>query len=138
VQLLRTGANKWDGQVDLLLVEGVGGLLCPLTEEQTIADLARDLTFPLLIVSRLGLGTINHTLLTVECALNYGLNVAGIICNEAEPPEDRAALDSDREEIAKRCQAPVLATVRHGQDARLQACPDGGPIDWQALARESG
>jgi len=137
-ELLRSGANKWDGQVDLLLVEGVGGLLCPMTEKETIADLACDLAFPLLIVSRLGLGTINHTLLTVEVALSRGLIVAGIICNEVPSPEDDAALDSDREEIASRCRVPILATVKHGQNEPLQALPAGGLIDWQSLAQERG
>ena len=63
-----------------------------MTDQETIADLARDLGFPLLIVSRLGLGTINHTLLTVEVAQNLGLRVAGIICNRTGKRRRRSGL----------------------------------------------
>ena len=51
-----------------LLVEGVGGLLCPLTERETVADLVRELALPLVVVARRSLGTLNHTLLTLEAA----------------------------------------------------------------------
>src|SRR5690606_6781856 len=52
--LLRQGARWWQGRVDLLLVEGVGGLLCPLPDDETVADLAGDLGWPLIIVAHLG------------------------------------------------------------------------------------
>lgn len=132
--LLRAAARRWDGLVDLLLVEGVGGLLCPLTEEETIADLAGDLGFPLVIVSRLGLGTINHTLLTVEAAQARGLRVAGIVCNEAQSPEDAEALDADRDEIAKRSTVPILAVASFNQTTPLKQFSTGHLIDWQSLA----
>src|SRR5207248_9911905 len=61
----------------LLLVEGVGGLLCPLTEGETVADLARLLALPLVVVTRRSPGTLNHTLLTVEVARGRGLAGAG-------------------------------------------------------------
>ncbi len=133
-QLLRTGANQWVSQVDLLLVEGVGGLLCPMTEDETIADLALDLGFPLLVVSRLGLGTINHTLLTIEVARTKGLHVCGIICNEVQQSEEDAALASDRDEIARRSPVPVLGVVRFGQTTPLTDLTSGRPIDWRSLA----
>src|SRR5438067_1143262 len=65
-----------------LLVEGVGGLLCPLTEDGTVADLVALLGLPLLIVARMSLGTLNHTLLTVEAARRRGLAVAGVVVSE--------------------------------------------------------
>ena len=61
---------------DLIIAEGVGGLLVPLTLGYGIRDLARDLALPLVIAARPGLGTINHTLLTVEAARAVGLDVA--------------------------------------------------------------
>ena len=67
-ELLRDGAHWWQGRVEMLIVEGVGGLLCPLSNSETVADLAEELQLPLLIVVRLGLGSINHALLTVEVA----------------------------------------------------------------------
>jgi dethiobiotin synthetase len=68
-----------------LLVEGAGGLLVPLAEEQRMADLAADLALPLLIIARTGLGTVNHTLLTVAAARQAGLMVLGVILNDSVP-----------------------------------------------------
>ena len=63
----------------LLVAEGVGGLLVPLTPGYMVRDLAVDLGLPLVIAARTGLGTINHTLLTVEAARAAGLRVAGVV-----------------------------------------------------------
>jgi len=70
---------------DVLIVEGIGGLLVPLTARVTVADLARQLGLPLLLVARPGLGTLNHTLLSLDCARGRSLLVAGIVINHAEP-----------------------------------------------------
>ncbi len=75
----------------VLVAEGVGGLLVPITPGYLIRDLAIDLGLPLLIAARTGLGTINHTLLTIEAARNSGLTVAGVVMTpwlrEPEPIE---------------------------------------------------
>jgi dethiobiotin synthetase len=68
-----------------LLVEGAGGLLVPITREKMMADLALYLKLPVLIISRTGLGTINHTLLSVEAAKQRGVEVAGVIFNHLGP-----------------------------------------------------
>ncbi len=68
-------------KVDICLVEGAGGLLVPLGADWTVADLARSLAFPLLIVARPHLGTVNHTVLTVKTARTYGLNPIGVVLN---------------------------------------------------------
>jgi dethiobiotin synthetase len=62
-----------------LIAEGVGGLLVPITPGYLVRDLAIDLGLPLLIAARTGLGTINHTLLTIEAARAAGLSVAGVV-----------------------------------------------------------
>lgn len=64
---------------DLLIVEGAGGLLVPLTEEHTMADLARALSAPLVVVVRPGLGTLNHTALTLEAAGRRGIAVERLV-----------------------------------------------------------
>ena len=64
-----------------VLVEGAGGLSVPITRKTTMADLALRLKLPLLIVSRTSLGTLNHTLLTVEVARRRGIPVVGVIFN---------------------------------------------------------
>jgi dethiobiotin synthetase len=64
---------------DLLVCEGVGGLMVPITPGYLVRDLAVDLALPLLIAARTGLGTINHTLLTIEAARAAGLAVVGVV-----------------------------------------------------------
>lgn len=66
---------------DLLIVEGAGGLLVPIGPRYTMAELAADLGATLLVVARASLGTINHTLLTLEVARGRGLPLAGVMLN---------------------------------------------------------
>jgi dethiobiotin synthetase len=108
----RAALSWWRGQVDVVVVEGVGGLLCPLGEGSTVADLAVDLDYPLVMVARRGLGTLNHTLLTVEAALRRGLRVAGIVLNEVASAETGLAERTNAEELARRLPGiAVLAEV---------------------------
>jgi dethiobiotin synthetase len=132
---LCNGASWWHGRVEILLVEGVGGLLCPLTDRETIADFAAALKYPLLVVARLGLGTINHSLLTVGAARSRGLEVAGILLNEAEPLASLEGTEENPVEIERRARIPVLGILRHGQTRPTR--PDGSAvtIDWAALTR---
>jgi dethiobiotin synthetase len=132
--LLRTGAAWWQDHVDMLVVEGVGGLLCPLTDDETVADLARDLGFPLVIVVRLGLGAINHTLLTVEVAQHRRLPLAGIVLNEVQPTKEPTSELAEGTEIARRCPVPILAVVKHNQPTRLLRSDEETRINWMALA----
>lgn len=127
------------GCVDVLLIEGVGGLLCPLTEDKTIADLAVALGYPLLVVARTGLGTINHTLLTVEVARQRGLQVAGVVLNEAEPLEESPGIGENGIEIARRANVPVLGVVSYGSQFAETGKGRLGPADWLNLmaTRES-
>ncbi len=131
--LLRTGAAWWKGQVDLLCVEGVGGLLCPLATEETVADLARDLGFPLLIVCPLVLGTINHTLMTIEVARHHRLPVAGLIINHIRPVTDEVS-ESTLAEITARTSVPILANMPFGERERLRPLDSTERIDWTAIA----
>jgi len=132
---LRTGADWWRGEVDLLIVEGAGGLLSPLSETDTVADVAADLGFPLLIVARLGLGTINHTLLTVEAALRRGLHVAGVLLNEVRPVPDDLSCRSNPGELAARCPVPILGVLPHTPGQDLLAQPAFMRIDFLSLAQ---
>ncbi len=64
-----------------VVVEGVGGILVPIGKDYFVIDLIKDLGLPVIIVARPTLGTLNHTLLTVNCALKEGIRVAGIVIN---------------------------------------------------------
>lgn len=135
--LLRAGAEWWVGRCDFLLIEGAGGLLCPLTEEETFADLAVALGLPLIVVARATLGTINHTLLTIEAARRRGLSIAGVVLNDAAPAGGDASVATNAEEIARRGDVAVLGTVPNGRPGRLLR--DGAEVrtDWRELANRS-
>jgi dethiobiotin synthetase len=83
-----------------LVVEGVGGLLVPFTDGYSVRDLARELGLPVLIAARPGLGTINHTLLTIEAARGAGLDVRAVVLGPW--PERPDAIErSNRETLAQ-------------------------------------
>jgi dethiobiotin synthetase len=75
---------------DVVLVEGAGGLLVPVTEAHSMADLARVLGLPVVVVARPGLGTLNHTLLTIEAARARGLEMLGVVLSGWRGPVDLA------------------------------------------------
>lgn len=97
------------------VVEGVGGLLAPLTMvRETVADLLLLAELPLVVVARPHLGTLNHTALTVEVARARGLEVLGVVVNDHEPVADTLATRTVEDELAALTGAPVLARLRHG------------------------
>ena len=129
--LLRAGLDYWRSRCEIVLVEGAGGLMSPLGDDEYVADLARDFGFPLIVVSRNILGTINATLQTLITASVYrgGLEVAGVVLNHpSPPPADDLSLASNRAELAARCTAPLLASVAFG------AKVFDGEVDWWTLA----
>jgi dethiobiotin synthetase len=101
---------------DLLLVEGAGGLLVPLTDELDMAGLAAALELPLLVVARDSLGTINHTLLTLEAAARRSLPVAGVILSASAAGTARRDAERNALEISRRGGAPVLGILPHQDD----------------------
>jgi dethiobiotin synthetase len=128
-KLLWDGISYWRELSEIVLVEGAGGLMSPLSDEDYNADLAADLGYPLIVVSANVLGTINATLQTLITASTYceGLEVAGIVLNTPAPDAADASRDSNRDELARRCVAPVLATV----DFRGELEP---AVDWWKVA----
>jgi dethiobiotin synthetase len=76
---LVAGAESAAANADALVVEGVGGLLVPLCDRYLVRDFATELALPVVIAAGPGLGTINHTLMTIECAQSAGLYVAAVV-----------------------------------------------------------
>ena len=111
-----------------MLVEGAGGLMSPISDDDYNADLAAEFGFPLVVVAANELGTINATLQTLITASTFrdGLSVAGVVLNS--PQVSRTTIrvsDSNADELARRCVPPLLAVVEHG----------GGfdrAVDWAA------
>lgn len=115
---------------DFVLVEGAGGLCVPLVDYHfTMADLAQLLCLPLLVVARPGLGTINHTVLTVRYAQNFGLEVKGIIINCYR--EDRAGISerTNPEVIEGMTGVPILGIVPYLPEVSVESGCAGGLID---------
>ena len=96
---------------DITIVEGAGGVMVPVYKKYLFLDLAKDLGLPLLIVARPGLGTINHTLLTIEAAKNRGLDIAGIVINYAMKTKKGLSEKTNPEVIEKLGEVPVLGIV---------------------------
>ena len=113
-------------RADLLIVEGVGGLLVPLTPDCSVRDLAADLGLPLVIVARTGLGTIGHTLLTVEAARVAGLRVAGIVMTPWDRPEPIE--ESNRATVERLADVSVSVLAPTAPDA-LAAAGGSFPLD---------
>lgn len=101
---------------DVIIVEGIGGLLVPIKRDYFVLDLARDFGLPLIVVSRPGLGTINHTMLTVNYAIKEGLVVAGIIINYSQPSEGTLAENTNPEIIKKISPVPIIGIFPYLKD----------------------
>jgi len=129
--LLRSGLDYWRDRSDFLIVEGAGGLMSPLGDDEYVADLAHDLGFPLVVVARNQIGVINQTLQTMIVAMTFrdGLDIAGIVLNRAAAPDDDPSLPDNRQQLEMRSVPPVLAEVEFGQQ-EFQP-----PVDWAAVAR---
>lgn len=132
-QRLADGTDQFPG-IEMLLIEGAGGWLSPLTETQTVADLASQLNAPILIVARTGLGTINHTLLTAQSIRAKGLFVAGIVLNEPVAIHDDDSIQTNADEIEARSGVPVLGAVSHGSSLELHRDGKLVTINWRQLA----
>lgn len=95
---------------ETIVVEGIGGLMVPIRKDYYVVDLAKEFSLPLLIVTKPGLGAINHTMLTVNYALEAGLDIAGLIINYSRPPEDSLAEKTNPSVLEEICPVPIIGT----------------------------
>ena len=98
---------------DVLIVEGVGGIMVPIRKDYSVMDMAKTFGLPVIVVARPGLGTINHTLLTVHYSLREGITVAGIIINYSHPPEGTLAEQTNPSVLERICPVPILGIFPH-------------------------
>jgi len=106
-----TACNRLSLKYDMLIVEGAGGIMVPVSEKYLFLDIAKDLNFPVLIVSRPGLGTINHTLLTIDAVRSRGLDILGVVINYAIKTRKGLSERTNPAVIEKIGGMPVLGTV---------------------------
>ncbi len=126
-----------------VVVEGAGGLMVPLSGGLLVADLARELGLPLLVVARPGLGTINHTVLTCFAAQQMGLQVAGVIVN-GMPEHPGLAEKGAPHQIGSLCGASVLGVWPHRTESDQMGIVDelsswlDGQAETSIVLRELG
>lgn len=111
-----------------LLVEGAGGLMVPLDEQRLLIDLVARLGFPVVVVALAGLGTINHTLLTIEALRRREIPVLGVVFNEPVPLPRSAIKEDNPKAVARHSGVPVLGSLPH-----LPGLDRGDPGAWAAF-----
>jgi dethiobiotin synthetase len=131
--LLQAGLDWWRGQVDVVVIEGAGGWLSPISDDATNADFAAACGCPVVIVAADRLGMINHTLLTVESIQARGLPLAGIVVNRHSLSED-SSIASNAEELARRTSAPILTVVESWGDVLLREGVEAARMGWNGVA----
>jgi dethiobiotin synthetase len=99
---------------DFMIVEGAGGIMVPLSDKALLLDLAGSLGLPVLIVARPGLGTINHTLLTVEALRNREIPIAGIIMNHSTDAKPGLSEKTNPAVIERMSGVRITAVIPHG------------------------
>lgn len=105
-------------RADVVVVEGVGGLVVPLGRTFDAADIPGRLSLPVVLVVGLRLGCLNHALLTVDALQSRGLRLAGWIANRIDP--DMARAKQNLQELRRRIKAPLFGDVRYARNPRAQ------------------
>jgi dethiobiotin synthetase len=125
-------------QSDVLIVEGVGGIMVPMDAAHTIRDVARCLRLPAVVVARPGLGTINHTLLTVNALREAKVPVAGVVINRYPTDIASIAEETNLRAVEKWGKVPLLTVVPNETPGGLRLPPGIvaaiDRVDWERLA----
>jgi dethiobiotin synthetase len=106
-----TCATQLASDHEVVLAEGAGGILAPIDEERTMLDVMVALGWPVLLVAHRGLGTINHTLLSIEALRRAGLDILGVVFNETEDAEPDFIKRDNPETVAKFGSVRVLGDI---------------------------
>lgn len=136
-RLLLASADWWDGRVDVLLIEGAGGWLSPVSHNWTNADLASRLNASVVLVAGNRLGVINHALLTID-AIARTTGLLGVVLNELSAPSRHAVpgfdpTQSNVGEIERRSGIRLWGTLSHGSASTLTCHGVPAALDWNKL-----
>lgn len=126
--------NLLDHPQRVILSEGAGGILVPINREKMMIDLMVEFNDPVVVVTRTGLGTINHTLLTIHELQRIGLTIAGIIFCQTKPPEQEYLEKDNRVIIAQLSGIPILGSLSYRTDMHTLI---QSPKAFQAYAQQS-
>lgn len=132
--LLRSGLAAWQDACEVVVVEGAGGLMSPLSDDEYVADLAAEFGYPLVVVAANTIGVINQSLQTLIAAAVFreGIEVAGIVLNRLRPDDGSdPSVATNRVELERRAEPPVLAELG------FDAAEFDRAVDWFALAERA-
>jgi len=115
-EIIFFACRKLLNKYDVTIVEGAGGVMVPVNGKYLFIDFIRDLNLPVLIVAKAGLGTLNHTLLTLEAAKNRGIDVMGVIINCSSKIKNDVSVQTNPGMIEKLGGVPVLGIVSYLKD----------------------
>jgi dethiobiotin synthetase len=127
LEVIQRAYREAEKDADLLIVEGAGGLRVPILPGLDMVGLIRALDLPLLLVARAKLGTINHTLLSLEVARHEGIEVAGVVISHTTPDlseADRQNLDA----LLGALNVPFLTELPFQEGPAPQPSPDFGNL----------
>ncbi len=122
---IRRSFTELQKQCDFMIVEGIGGLFVPITRDYFVANMIREFQLPIIIVSRVGLGAINHTLLTVDAALIRGFDVRGIIFNRVPTVNYSLAEITNPKVIHELTGIPILGSLPEIENLDTETCRFG-------------
>lgn len=116
-----------------ILMEGAGGIFVPLTENKMVVNLVEELQWPVIIVGHYGLGTVNHTCLTIEALQKRKCVILGVILNQTQSVDEeyKVAINTNQDEIKRLTGVDILGVIRYGDK------PDSSPFlnIWQKIAK---
>lgn len=122
-RVIKSSVKSLLGTHQAVVVEGAGGIMVPLNENEMMLDLMQTLALPVVLVARPRLGTINHSLLSIQALRRAGLELLGIVFNNTEKPdpEEQFILNDNPWTVARSGDVMVLGNIRHFE----------GEPDWQ-------
>ncbi len=117
-QKIFSAYRQLSDKYDITFVEGAGGIMVPIWRNYLFLDFIKDLKLPVVIVARPGLGTINHTLLSIEAARNRGIKVLGVVLNDALKTGNDISVKTNPQVIEHIGRIPVMGKVAYFKNTR--------------------
>jgi dethiobiotin synthetase len=135
---IQRSINIMSAASDVMIVEGVGGVLVPLDPHHTVLDMIKWLALPVIIVARPSLGTINHTLLTLQTLRTANIPIAGIIINRFSTDSTDVAEQTNPAAIEKYGRTKILALIPPVTGSLIPSLPSDllfpiSQVDWPSI-----
>ncbi len=125
---LKLGYQNVVDASDVVLVEGIGGVMVPLEIDYAVLDMMAEMALAVVIVADSKLGTINHTLLTVYACRQKGLRIAGIVINSYQPDDASLAQETNPRILAEITGLDILAIIPYDESTYMEKGTIGQPV----------